>query len=248
MPTNPHWKLRRLADRALRVYERTQHIHPTIAAYSHTLVPLAQAFIESYDSLRVLGQRRATERAEGLEATETLAKTTRGWALQIEALAIIEGFTVRDVAGKSTVPDDVLNDTRAFLRMIDEHLEVNPETIPFLDLMRSSIEPMLETASREWSEAEHARGAHSLAVVQNREAAAKLAPCLASFRRTLAQVLGRTNAEYQSLRANKVSRIEAVEEHEGEALSEGPVAPPATDPGDEPADATKDEEVTNRAS
>ena len=61
MPSIPNWKLRRLADRTLRVLERKSASTPALAAFKDTLIPKTQAFIAAYDGLgtaKRTGRRR----------------------------------------------------------------------------------------------------------------------------------------------------------------------------------------------
>ena len=233
MSNNPFWKTRRLAARALRAYERTKDLNPTIGAYRHTLVPAATAFVATYDRLRVLSQRRATERAEGMDAIERLSRLVRGWTVQVEALGTIEGFVATSYMEKASVPDDVLADAGSFLESVREHVAVNPESIPYAEDLITDVEAALDEAQREWTEAEQVRSEYATAVQANKRAEEALHPFLLAFRRTLAAVLGTNSPEYQALRANRISR----QDEEDEALSLPEAAngesPPATDTGEE---------------
>lgn len=249
MSSRPQWKTRRLAARALRVLARHKAADPTLASYETTLIPAAEAFIVSYDQLRVLSARRATEYDEGKAAVDALGRAVRSWAVQIEALSLISGFKSGDFVDSLRVPDDVLSDAVTFMDTLSAHTEVNPDTVPFLDSLKADITAKLETARLEWQEAEAVRTDYKRIVEENRVAEAAVNAQLVAFRKSLANVLGTSHPDHQTLRARRVLKSDPLDGSDAGPKDES-TAPAATqnpDALDEPtASATSGEdEVAN---
>lgn len=208
MTSNPQWKYRRLAARALRILERTQALDTTLTAYNTTLKPAAEAYIKSYDRLRVLTKRRATEHREGKLAIHELARSVRAWAGQIQALDVVKNLSVGDYINTPDVPDDVIADAQAFMELLNDHDEVNPETVPYIAELREDMNLRLAKAELEWSEAEVASEEWQELVETNRTAQKALNAQLIAFRRNLAAIVGTKHPAYQSLRSSRISRMD----------------------------------------
>ncbi len=208
MSTEPQWKNRRLAARALRVVARTHSLDRTLESYLHTLVPAAEAFIESYDQVRVAEKTRRQALSEAKAVVQTLTHAVRAWAGQVSAMELVEGFSAREYADNPGVPDDVINGANALLVILAGLDQFNEATVPFLRLAVEDIEEKLAFAREAWTRAEAARAKFQLLVESNRAAERKFNVLLVAFRKSLAATVGTASPEYQSLRARKVSRGE----------------------------------------
>ena len=242
MSSHPQWKNRRLAARALRVIERHKEADPTLASYEATLKPAAEAFIASYDKLRVVSRRRTTELKEGKAAVDALGRSLRSWAGQIEALQLIGGFRANDYGDSPDVPDDVIADAASFMDLLSAHSEINPDSVPYLESLTTDITAKLELARVEWREAEVANTEYKGFVEQNRTAESGLSAHLIAFRRSLANVLGTSHPDYQMLRAKRVKKTDPEDGSTPEETAEDGTTPPAATTGAD-ADDEADEAV-----
>lgn len=211
------WKLRRLAPRAKRVLDRHKDRQAALQAYLLTLLPAADAFMDTYDRLRTLTATRGQELAQGKAAVATVVDKMASWAAQLGAIGAIEDFDPRDFGDNPAVPDDVLSDADALVDIVQTQLETEPESIPFGQALIDDMVPAVESAKQEWVEATGLKSDHQELVNQNRENARVLSGLLVAFRRSIARVLGRNHPDYQTLRATKIDR-EVLEDGEADDL------------------------------
>lgn len=228
------WKLRRLAPRALRVFERHFQKTPALAAYQVSLVPSAQEFMSTYDRLRVLEAARKMELSEGRRAVGLLHRGLRGWVAQLSMGNVIPDFDRTDYGDNPAVMDDVISDAEALIDLVTTHAA----HIPFADALLADLTALLETAKTEWTQAEALKQSYQDLIKENDTAAEALQQSLVAFRQTLAATIGRRDPDYHLLRASKIARDQL---EPGEEVG----LPPDLVPGgeDEPALEEVGEEV-----
>lgn len=186
-------------------------------AYEVSLKPAAEAFISSYDALRISATTRSSELKQGHRAARALLTRMLGWVAHIDAHKAIDGFDRSGFGDSPDVPDDVISDAATLVDMVKTVLEQDPESVSFAEALLGELEPLLQAARIEWSEAEAARSTHQLQVAENQRNATQFAELLIGFRRSLARVVGRNHPDFQRLRAAKIDRT-ALEAGEAEGL------------------------------
>lgn len=236
MPSAPHWKLRRLAPRAKRVLARRSAEAPALAAYSATLPAKADAFIQAYDSSAHYQTDWRREMKEGKSAIAELLKALRGW---LPLLARdIPGFDSSSFGDQPDVPDDVIEDAERFVLALTGANDKDGKVLPFEDAALKAFEPAIQAAMKEWSEAEASDAKCQSLLAEVRSTADAFDKELQAFRLTLGSVVGRTNKDFQKLRAERASQADDEDEAEGpkppavvEPAAPGVSAPEAVTPG-----------------
>lgn len=223
MTTAPQWKLRRLAPRAIRVYERRGDEVAALQSFGATLVPVAGGFIESYDSVKRYNGEWQKQMREGRGAVAELVSAIRSWLPRLSVdLPEFDRSTFADTA----VPDDVMEDAQRLLETVEEHQEraSDPSNqlrlLPYAEQLQSQVGPALDAASKEWLEAETADTQYQQALAKTRELARQFELELVAFRATLSATFGRSDADYQKLRTSRAS---------GADPEDDAAAPPAVD-------------------
>lgn len=230
MPSAPHWKLRRLAPRAKRVLARRSGEAPVLAAYSATLPGKADAFIQAYDSSAHYQTDWRREMKEGKSAVADLLKLLRGW---LPLLARdIPGFDSSSFGDQPDVPDDVIEDAERLVLALTGAKDHSGKDLPFEDAASKVLEPAIQAAMKEWSEAEASDAKYQSLLAEVRSTADAFDKELQAFRLSLGSVVGRSNKDFQKLRAERASQADDEDEAEGPkppAVVE-PAAPGASPP------------------
>lgn len=225
MASSPNWKLRRIADRVLRVHARKGPTSPALAAYDDTLVPKANAFIAAYDAARASEATWRKEMTEGRGAVAALVKRMRAWLPSFTR--DVAGFQAGDFADKPDVPDDVLGDaTRLF-----DAAEGAPAK--WAGSFEADLTPLFQAAVKEWQEAEAADAKYQELLRRVRETAAPFDAELQLYRVSLAAVAGTSDKDYQKLRAERAAQKD--DEDPAPPLPGGENAGAPAKPGDPPA-------------
>ena len=154
MGSTTHWKLRRLAPRALRVLERRKNESPIIMAYAGSLTAKAQAYIEVYDTAARFGAQWNKELAEGRSAVSIALRTMRGWLPLVQRDA--PGFDGADYGDKPAVPDDVIEDAGRLHDFVQDYRDAAGQPLAFREACLAQLGPAVQNAAREWAEAEAA--------------------------------------------------------------------------------------------
>jgi hypothetical protein len=212
-------KLRRLAPRAKRVLARRGGEDPAIAAYGATLGPKADAYIAAYDAGARYEATWKKEMKEGRGAIQGLLKTVRAWVPLV--MRDVKGFDGNGFADQPDVPDDVLSDAERLLSVIGEA----GSSLNFFEPSQTAIEQSLQAAIKEWHEAEVADSSYQQLLAKVREAGATFDSELQLFRRTFGSIVGRSDKDFQKLRAERAATAD--EEDEPSAPPPAPVVAPA---------------------
>jgi hypothetical protein len=236
MPSAPHWKLRRLAPRAKRVLARRTGESPALAAYSATLPGKADAFIKAYDSSAKYQTEWRREMKEGKGAVADLLKLFRGW---LPLLARdVPGFDSSSFGDQPDVPDDVIEDAERILLALNGAKDKDGKALSYEDAASGVLEPAIQAAIKEWSEAEMSDAEYQSLLAMVRSTAEAFDKELQAFRLTLGSVVGRTNKDFQKLRAERASQADDEDESGGpkppavvEAAAPGAGPPAAREPG-----------------
>ena len=115
----PHWKLRRLAPRAIRVVSRRAMESAVIASYTQTTIVKAKAYIAAYDLSVKFGINYKKEMEEGRSAIAVLLKLIQSWAPALKR--DVPGFDGSVYGDQPQVPDDVIEDGERMVSVIDEY-------------------------------------------------------------------------------------------------------------------------------
>jgi hypothetical protein len=215
----PAWKLRRLAPRAKRVQARRKNESPVLVAYDKTLPTKADAFILAYDTASKYENAWRREMKEGKGAVAKLVLNIRSW-LPLLARDIPE-FDASTFADKPLVPDDILEDANRLLDILDEATNAEGQPLDYAVTARTAIADALAPANQEWAEAEAADSHYQQLLADVRATAAAFDLELQTFRRSLAHVAGRSDKDFQKLRAERAAQPDDEDD---------PAAPPATTP------------------
>jgi hypothetical protein len=228
MASSPHWKLRRIADRVLRVHARKSPTSPALAAYDETLPPKVKAFIAAYDAARASEAAWRRDMAEGRGAVAALVKRMRAWLPSFTR--DVPGFQAGDFADRPDVPDDVLGDATRLFDAIDASV---PPAAPvkWAASFEADLTPLFQSAVSEWHEAEAADATYQGLLRAVREAAAAFDAELQLYRVSLAAVVGPRDKDFQKLRAERAGQRD---EEDAAPLPGGDGAGGPVQPGDPP--------------
>ncbi len=219
----PHWKLRRLAPRALRSLDAHGKATPFLGAFGTTLVPAAQKFIEVFDASRT-AEAASNQVDDGLEAIERLRASVRGWLGHISRdIPDFDGVGL----GAAEVPDDLIAGATRML-----HVVTSPKAahLSYIAAAEADLRAAIDSASREWSEA-HARLTEQQDLLrQTREAGTAFQAELVAFRRALRVALGTSHRDYQVLRVRGSLELEPENEAIAPVVAPSAPAAPAVDP------------------
>lgn len=197
----PHWKLRRLAPRAIRIVKRRAAESPVLATYEPTIVAKANAYMAAYDRCMKFETDWRREMAEGRNASAALLKQIQLWAPLIKR--DVPGFDGASFVEQAQVPDDVIEDGERMASMIDEFRDGGGNPLPYQKTALDAIGPVLQAAVKEWGEAEAADSEHQRLLGSVRRLADELQTELIPLRRSLLAAVGRSDRDYQKLRAER---------------------------------------------
>lgn len=218
----PHWKLRRLAPRALRALEAHGKTAPFLGAFEMTLRPAAQKFMDAFDASRT-AEAASNQVKAGRDSLERLRASVRGWL----------GHFGRDVPdfdaaglGTADVPDDLIAGATRMLHVVTSPRAVH---LSYAAAAEADLRAAIENAAKGWGDA-HARltGQQDL-LKQTREAATAFQAELVAFRRALRVTLGTSHRDFQALRVREITGLESQSEGTGAADASASTAP-AVDP------------------
>jgi hypothetical protein len=202
MPTvTPHWKLRRLAPRAIRIVKRRATESPAIAAFEQTTVPKAEAYIEAYDKCLKQDFVWKKEMGEGRTSVAALLKQIQLWVPLVKR--DIVGFDSSTYGDQPQVPDDVIEDGERLASVIQEFKDGKDSPLAYQKAALDGLAPALQGATKEWAEAEAADSEHQKVFALVRELADDLQADLVALRRSLLAAVGRSDRDYQKLRAER---------------------------------------------
>jgi hypothetical protein len=210
-------KLRRLAPRAKRVLVRRSGEDAAIAAYVPTLTLKADAYMAAYDAGAKYEATWRREMKEGRGAIAALLKTVRAWTPLV--VRDVKGVDASGFGDQPDVPDDVLSDAERLLSVISEA----GSSLAFYEPANAALDRAYQAAVKEWHEAETADSKYQLLLKEVRETGGAFDGELQLFRRTFGSIVGRSDKDFQKLRAERA----AVADEEDDA-SAPPAAPPVT--------------------
>ena len=230
MSSTSAWKLRRLAPRAIRVQTRRAGDAPVLAVFAQTLPMKANAFIAAYDAAAKYNNAWQREMKEGKGAVAKLVSNIRSW-LPLLARDIPE-FDPSSFADNPDVPDDVIEDGNRLLEIIGESTDAQGKPLDYATVATSALTDSLAAANNEWSEAEAADSKYQELLRDVRATSAVFDLELQTFRRTLGNVAGRSDKDFQKLRTERASHKDDEDDPEAPAPP-APVTPAAK--GDPPS-------------
>lgn len=206
MASTPAWKLRRLAPRAKRVQARRRSESPVLAVYDTTLPAKADAFVIAYDATAKYKNAWRREMDEGKGAIAKLISEMRSWLPLLTR--DVPQFDASSFADKPDVPDDVLEDGNRLLETLDSATDANGRTLDYADTAKTALGDALVAANKEWTDAEAADSQYQKLLAAVRATAAVFDLELQTFRRSLANVAGRNDKDFQKLRAERASHAD----------------------------------------
>ena len=196
------WMLRRLAPRAKRIIERRKSSSAALAAYERTLVPAADRFIAAYDTAARYQSVWHKERAERMSALDSLSSSTRSWrplvASDVAGVGLVK-------ASGSLVADDVIREAEWLLGVITDHRDGEGKPLVYGADATAELGARIAAARKEASESEAADTLYQQYQATVRETAAEFETGLKALRRTLAVIFGRSDRDYQKLRAQRAA-------------------------------------------
>ena len=120
----------------------------------------------------------------------------------------VPGFSGADFGDKPSVPDDVLEDVGRFFDMMADYQDDAGQSLPYQGALLADLEPKLQSAAKEWSEAETADKHYQTLLADVRRTGEMFDNELKPLRRTLTVVAGRNDKDYQKLRAQKAQIVD----------------------------------------
>lgn len=197
----PHWKLRRLAPRAIRVVKRRAMESSVIASFTETTVPKAEAYIVAYDKSVKFEANYKKEMEEGRTTVAVLLKLIQSWAPLLKR--DVPGFDGSVYGDQPQVPDDVIEDGERMASVIDEYKDTKGNPLPYRQAALDGFGPALQAAVKEWGEAEAVDSEHQKLLALVRSLADDLQNDLVALRRSLLVAVGRGDKDYQKLRSER---------------------------------------------
>jgi hypothetical protein len=223
MPSAPNWKNRRLAARAKRVQARRSGDAPVIAAYGATLPGKADTFIAAYDAAAGFEVAWRKKLNEGRQAINVLDGALRSWLPLLGR--DVPGFDASSFSVSSDVPDDLLRSGERLGAYISEHRDGAGAPLAYKDAALAEIELALAAAQTKWAEAEAADAQDQKLLRGVRTSAVTFDTELKAFRRSLQVTFGRSDKDFQKLRAERAARPD--EEDDAGAPAPPKPSPPA---------------------
>jgi hypothetical protein len=129
------------------------------------------------------------------------------------------------------VPDDVIKDAVLVLDIVDDAKGSDGKPLPYAEAFSNAITPVLTVAQKEWGEAEAADSTYQQLLKDVRAHGAAFDTELVAFRRSLGHVVGRSDKDYQKLRAARAAHAD--DEDDTDAPPASMPVPPAS-PDDKP--------------
>jgi len=195
-----HWKARRLASRAKKVQARHAG-KASIAAYSGSLLPKADAFIAAYDTAAKYEATWKREMKEGQGAMTTLLGSINEWKPHV--MRERPGFDVTTVGDRPTVPEDLIEDG---IKLADELASIPQE---WATGAAAELRSQAEAAEKETDEAAAADATYNEQLERTRRTKLEFEAELSRFRNTLKSVFSSSHPDFQKLRGQKAGAIDA---------------------------------------
>ena len=199
-PTLAQWKLRRLANRALRVLAQHRNASPMIAGYETSLPAAVESFEQKQSELAM--QDAATRQLShgGYQEAELLLRAMRGWLALVAR--DVPGFDTAEFIARASVPDDVITQAFRLIEFVKRRQAEAP--IACGDQVLANLAPLAASARQEWEQVQSALARTQEVRSECREAGVALQAQLVAFRRSLRAALGGTHRDYQLLRASRM--------------------------------------------
>jgi hypothetical protein len=204
----------RLAPRSIEVLELHKDKQPAIAVFEETLPPAANRVITLSAQLRAYGSTRIVEQVEGKTGLTALLQKTRAWGAIVDKL--LGGASLKPLCARPDVPEDVIHDAVDLIGVVERRIDEGMPEPSFFAAMKADLEPVIEAARHESTQAATANTAYQELQAELRKACKAFQAELVAFRRTLAAFLGRSHRDYQRLRSSRVSR-----DDEADAIDDG---------------------------
>jgi len=202
MPTQtPQWKLRRLAPRAVRIVKRRSPSLKVIATFEQSMLPKAEAYMTTYDRGLKFEANRRREMQEGRNAIAVLLKHIQAWAPLLKR--DVPGFQGTIYGDSPVVPDDVIEDGERIASVIEEFRDAKGNPLPYQKVALDALGPVLEEATKEWTEADAADSEYQHLMASVRDMGEDLQKDLVALRRCLLVTVGRSDRDYQKLRSER---------------------------------------------
>jgi hypothetical protein len=115
----------------------------------------------------------------------------------------VPGFDGATFGDQPQVPDDVIEDGERMSEVIDEFRDSKGEPLSYQKPALDRFGPLLQAAAKEWAEAEAVDWKYQQLLAQVRKLADALQTELVAFSRSLLSVVGRSDKDYQKLRAER---------------------------------------------
>jgi hypothetical protein len=190
-----------LAPRAVRVVDRRKTESLVIAAYEQTLVPKATTFIASYDEATRYRATWQKEVAEGKGAVGGLVKVMHGWLPLLQR--DVQGFNSAEYGDNPAVPDDVMEDAGRLHDVVTDFTDPEGKPLAYKDACLVALDAAIAAAHKEWGEADAADKRYQNLLASVRASAEAFDLELQAFRKTLAAEGGRSDVDFQKLRAER---------------------------------------------
>ena len=176
---------------------------PVLEAYSSSLIPNAEAFIKAYDEAERFDVKRKSEKAEGERAREELLTAIRSWLPLL--LRDIPSFDASAYGDRPVVADDVISDAERLIESVEAFTDEEGNPLPYKEVCVQKLSEKLVNAIKEHKEAESVDSEYQKLCENRRVSADAVDRDLVSFRRTLAALVGTSDADYQKLRVSRAS-------------------------------------------
>jgi len=193
--------------------------NPAVAVYLSTIVPNAETYIKVYDDARKYESTYKKEMREGKSAVGVLLRSVRTWLPLVQR--DVAGFDGSSYGDQPDVPDDVIEDGARLFDVVHDFVDAESKPLAFRDPFLADFEPKLKAAEEEWSEAEAADATYQGLLKEVRATAESFDTELQAFRRTLSAAFGRSDKDFQKLRAERAHTPDEEDD---------PVAPPTPPP------------------
>jgi hypothetical protein len=141
------------------------------------------------------------EMSEGRNAIALLLKQIQVWAPLLKR--DVPGFDGSMYGDQPQVPDDVIEDGERMASVIEEFRDAKGNPLPYQKAALDGFGPALQAAVKEWAEAEAADSEHQRLLASVRGLADDLQTDLIALRRSLLAAVGRSDRDYQKLRAER---------------------------------------------
>ncbi|UJR78521.1 hypothetical protein [Sandaracinus amylolyticus] len=197
------WKSRRLAPRALKVWERHKDASPAVLAFEAPLGTSARGFLSIYTEVTAYRAAWKREMEEGRGSMLALKKELDRWKPHIARER--PTFDLREIGDQPNVPEDLIEDSLAAADELDLIRLPDGAPTPWAAAAAASIRALADATERETDEAATADSTYSQLLKATREAQVVFEAELSRFRATLRAVLGSSHPDVQKLRANRAT-------------------------------------------